>query len=177
MKQMINKILHRVKESSLAKKTEIQDRDIEYKSLKELKSCLVFWVAEAGEDQESVKTLLQQLKVYVKKVDKLCFVMKDADVRPTDDTVFVQNEDLGFGGKIQHDCLLDMLKVKYDILIDLSRSSNPMIDYILKNSQAKCKVGMTKEGFEADFIIDEVNTPAGLVANLLPVLAKLPCYN
>ncbi len=45
MKKIINNILYRFKEDSLAKRTELVGRTISYKELKEIKTCLVFYTA------------------------------------------------------------------------------------------------------------------------------------
>lgn len=176
MKQIINKLLHRVKVNSLEKKEDLQDRSLVYKSWNDIKTILLFWVAEPGKENFVARDLLQQLKKSQMKVDSLCFVMKGAEILQTDDMVYVQNEDLGFGGKIQNNRLLEMLAVQYDLLIDLSQDSNSMMDYILRNSRAMCKVGMKKEGFEADIIIDGANTLEDFVQKLVPVLSGLKSY-
>lgn len=176
MKQIINRILHRVKENSLSKRTELQDRKMAYKNLSDVRSCLVFWVAEVGADTTYVRTLVKQLDKNM-KVARLCFIMENVDILQTDDTVYVKNTDLGFGGKIQHAELLKMLQEPYDMLLDLSVVTNPLIEYILKNSQAMCKVGMKHEGFEADIVVSGVDKPEALVESLYPLLSKLTSYN
>lgn len=93
-----------------------------------------------------------------------------------DDVVYVKAEDVGFGGKIMNDKLFHVLEKPYDLLIDLTRESNVLVDYVLKNSQAKCKVGMEKEGFEADIVLKGISDPVVFIGELAKLLSDLKEY-
>lgn len=173
MKKIINNILHRFKEDSLAKRKDLSDRIIEYKDLKEIRRGLVFWTAEDGQSAWQKRLSVRMKEV---KFDKLCFVPSGTEMLETDDMVTLCNEDLGFGGKIQNDRLHDILAKKYDLLIDLTSSSNVLINYVLTNSQAHCIAGMRKEGSVADIILDEVAGPADFIDKLSDILAEINKY-
>ncbi len=102
MKKIINNILYRFKEDSLAKRTELVGRTISYKELKEIKTCLVFYTA--GEEPQAGIEILKKKMPGVKFV-KLCFVPAGIEVTESDNLVVFRYEELGFGGKIQNERL------------------------------------------------------------------------
>lgn len=171
--KIIDNILHRIKEDSLSKKTDTAERVLEYKELAAIKTCLVFWVADY-EQSVWLKKLADKLKGV--KMDKLCFIPKGVEAIISDDIISIRNEDLSFGGKIQNDRLPAVITKEYDLLIDLSTLSNGLIVHCLTNSLAHCKVGMKKEGFEADIIIDEVSDPLVFIDELFAFLSKIKNY-
>ncbi|MEG0795580.1 MAG: hypothetical protein RR397_03585 [Odoribacter sp.] len=173
MKKIINNILHRFKEDSLSKRNEAVERIVEYQSLKDIKTCLIFWVADANQN-EWLRQFIQHFPNV--KINKLCFISSGVEMLVTDDIVVMHNEDLGFGGKIQNDSLLAMLKERYDLFVDLTTVSNAMIDYVLLNSQAKCIVGMKKEGARADITIDSVSGQLEFIDKLAEILVKVNKY-
>lgn len=173
MKKIINSLLHRMKEDSLAKKMTEAERTKEYKGLESMKHGLVFWVAD---EQET--TWLNHLadKFPGLKTDKLCLIPDTGQKSAQEGVIFVRKEDLMFGGKIQNEGLKRVLSENYDILIDLSLVSDVMTDYILKNSQAVCKVGVPKENYEADIMLEGVADTADFIEKLYEVLSKLKKY-
>lgn len=173
MKKIINNILHRFKEDSLAKRKELKDRKVEYKGLKDIHTCLVFWIA-GEEDKGALKNLYEQMKHV--EFDKLCFVKEGAEFLEADNVVTLRNEDLGFGGKIQNERLYSLLSREYDLLIDLTGTSNVMINYVLTNSQAACIAAMKKEGGTADFIVDGVAGQKEFIDRLIELLAQINKY-
>lgn len=174
MKQIIHKILHRMKQDSLAKKTAEKKRTKQYQDLLAVKSCLVVWYA-GDKQEEYLKHLKKRLPQQV-KLDKICFLPEGGPASSWKDVVYVQEEELGFGGKILNEQLSALLDKEYDLLVDLSEESNVMIDYILRNSLAKCKAGMKKAGFDADLMIDNVSGIFEFIDKLFEVLAKLKKY-
>lgn len=170
MKKIINNILHRFKEDSLARRTEGVDRKLEYKTLPEIKTGLVFWMA--GQEEKKWMRLLEERMKGV-KFDKLCFVPDDTEVLETDDMVTLRNQELGFGGKIQNERLHDLLSRKYDLLIDFTPVANAMINYVLSNSRAHCITGMKKEGAVADITLDGSASPVEFINNLTKVLSEI----
>ena len=173
MKQIIHKIFHRMKHDSLAKKTAGKRRTKQYPDLHAIKSCLVVWCAN-DRQEEYLKHLKKKLPQV--KLDKICFLPEGSPAPSFRDVVCVKEEELGFGGKILNEELLALLDKECDLLVDLSEESNVMIDYILGNSQAKCKAGMKKENFDADLMIDGVTGVSELIDKLFEVLAKLKKY-
>lgn len=173
MKKIINNILHRLKEDSLAKHLEQVHRNVEYKELKEIKKCLLFWTAHP--DEQSWMKYLRERFAHT-KFEKLCFIPNGTEILETEDMVTLRNEDLGFGGKIQNDRLMAVLMKKYDLLIDLTTDSNVLINYVLAHTQATCVAGMKKEGGVADLIIDGVSTPLEFIDKLTELLSKINRY-
>lgn len=173
MKKIINSILHRFKEDSLTKRTELVDRTVEYKELKDIKTGLVFW-AEEPESSLLLKKLVQKMPGV--KFDKLCFVPAGVELLETDDMVVLRNEDLAFGGKILNDRLHTVLARKYDLLMDFTSVSSAMIQYVLTTSQAACIVGMKKEGGSADIVVDGVRGPMEFIDRLTEILAQIKKY-
>ncbi len=174
MKQIIHKIFHRMKQDSLAKKTAERKRTKQYPDLHAVKSCLAVWCAN-DRQEEYLKLLKKRLPQQV-KLDKVCFLPEGGPASSWKDVVYVQEEELGFGGKILNEQLPALLDKEYDLLVDLSEESNVMVDYVLRNSLARCKAGMKKAGFDADLMIDSVSGIPEFIDKLFEVLARLKKY-
>lgn len=174
MKRIFNNILHKFKEDSLTKRTGVQQRAVEFRNPAKVRTCLVFWVA--NEQQE--KWLEKLTSSFDDRVncDRLCFVPQNVVLPPVKDTVCICNEDLGFGGKIQNADLMRILAMNYDWLVDLSLETNALIDYTLKTSKAQCKLGMKKEGGEADIVIDGVADQQMFIERLFTTLSGVAEY-
>ncbi len=170
MKKIINNILYRFKEGSLAKRTELVGRTISYKELKEIKTCLVFYTA--GEEPQAGIEILKKKMPGVKFV-KLCFVPAGIEVTESDNLVVFRYEELGFGGKIQNERLYKELSKEYDLLVDFTAVSNVMTQFVLNNSKAHCIVGMKREGAVGEIIIDGVNNQQELAIKLTALLAAI----
>lgn len=174
MKQIIQKIFYRMKQDSLAKKTAEKKRTKQYPDLYAMKNCLIVWCA--GDRQEEYLKLFKKRLPPQVKLDKICFLSEGSPVSSWREVVYVKEDELGFGGKILNEQLQILLNKEYDLLVDLSEESNVMIDYILRNSSAKCKAGMKKENFDADLMIDNVSGIPEFIDKLFEVLAKLKRY-
>lgn len=173
MKKILNNIIHRIKEDSLAKRQEAVVRRTEYKELKSIKTGLVIWSANSGQAE-----CLNKLSVGLKgvKFDRLCYMSpKESDSEPANALV-LRNEDLGFGGKIQNTRLPEVLNCPYDLLVDLSTESNVQLNYVLLNSQALCKIGMNREGGTHDVVIDGVSAPLQFIDKLIEILSDIKEY-
>lgn len=173
MKKILNNILHRFKEDSLAKRKGTTTRPLEYKELKDLKKVLVLWTA-SPECIGWQKKLTESLKHV--EIDKVCYIPQGTNMLETDDLVALRNEDIGFGGKIQNERVVDLMNREYDLAIDLTEVSNTLINYVLMNSKAACIVGMKKEGGVADIVIDGPAQPIDLISKLIEVLSGINAF-
>lgn len=173
MKKIINNILHRIKEDSLSKRKDVGERQAVYKELKSIKNALVIWSACEGQAD-----WLAKLEVNFQGVvfDKLCYVPAREGVAVPADALVFRNEDLGFGGKILNPNLPVILAKRYDLLIDLSAEANVILNYVLLNSKALCKVGMGREGGEYDLMIKGVAEPLVFIDRLKEVLSEIKEY-
>lgn len=173
MKQIIQKIFHRIKEDSLAKKkTEIQ-RVKEYLEWAEIKKCLLLWVAD-GREPVWNKDVGRELSG--KEVEKVCYVPKGVECPLQGTCLCVRDEDLGFGGKIMNAELSEMLNKKYELLIDLTSSRYVITDYIVKASLAGCKVGRLKDQKELDIVLEGTVAEKDFLANLHLLFSNLKKY-
>lgn len=173
MKKLINNIIHRFKEDSLARRKGATDRAVEYQELKSIRKCLVFWVADEDEDSW-LKNMLEVFRGV--KLDKLCFLPAGGEMAESGNLVIMRNEDLGFGGKIQNERLMKILDCPYDLLVDLTTESSVLGNYVLTNNQAKCIVGMKKENGVADILIDGTSGPVDFIQKLSALLSEVNRY-
>lgn len=173
MKKILNNIFHRIKEDSLARRKDAAERHSEYKDLKSVKTGLVIWYAS-----EQQNDWLKKLSECFKEVefDKLCYMPAKEGIPDPVNTLVLRNDDLGFGGKIAQEQLPGMLERKYDILVDLSTESNVLLNYVLLNSRASCKVGMDREGGERDIVIDGVTEQLTFIDKLAGILSEIKRY-
>lgn len=173
MKQIIRQIFHRMKEDSLARKITEVPRKKKYSSLSSIKRAVVLWTA--GEKEKGWLKKIREGFPGV-KWDKICFVPDGYQGSLSADTVYIQTGDLGFGGKITNERLLQVLENPYDLFIDLTEESNVLTDYVLKSSRAACKAGMPKENFEADIVMEGGNDPMVFLEELIKLLSNLKEY-
>lgn len=173
MKKILNNIIHRIKEDSLAKRRESVERRSEYKGVKSVKTGLVIWSADSRQ-AEWLERLSSGLKEV--KFDRLCYIPPKEDISMPVDVLVLRNEDLGFGGKIQNSQLPEVLNRSYDVLVDLSTEPNVLLNYVLLNSRALCKIGMNREGGERDIMIDGVSTPLMFIDKLTEILSDIKEY-
>lgn len=174
MKRIFNNILHKFKEDSLTKRTDVLRRTVEFRNPAKVRTCLVFWVA--NEQQEAWLEKLESHFDDRVKCDRLCFMPQQVVMPLVKNTVYIKNEDLGFGGKIQNDDLMGILSMNYDWLVDLSLETNALIDYALKSSKAQCKLSMKKEGGEADIVIDGIADQTLFIEHLFSTLSGVAEY-
>lgn len=173
MKKIIHHILHRIKEGALPKNAENNKRKVVYKTLPEIRHCLVVWTAQEAQS-EWIKKISEEFKGV--KIDKLCFVPAEAPVPNLGNLAVMRKEDLGFGGKLQNEEVIRQLEREYDLLIDLSTDTEPLVNYVLTASMAVCKASMKKEGFEADVVIDCCPEPLTFIHQLKELLSQLKQY-
>ncbi len=170
MKKIINNILFKFKEDSLVKKRRPESRAVVYKTLEEIKTCLVFWSADF-DPQLCLKKLSKKIEGGV--FDTLCIVSEGEDTPSCMGTVILKNEELGFRGKIQNDHLYAMMAKKYDLLIDLTANSSAMVQYVLTNSNACCISSMKKADSVADIIIGDAKDAEEFMDKLIELLARI----
>lgn len=170
MKEMIHKIFFRMKQDSLAKKTVTKEREKQYPDINAMTSCLVVGCAAASGMEEYLKLLKKKLLQV--KMDKICFLPEGYPELPVKDVIYIKEEELSFGGKILNEELPVLLDKEYDLLVDLTAESHVVVDYVLRNSLAKCKVGMRKEEPGLDIVIDGVSNTSDFINKLFVVLTK-----
>ncbi|MDE6451252.1 MAG: hypothetical protein K2L23_03005 [Odoribacter sp.] len=173
MKKIINNILSRLKEDSLAKRIELAERIVSYKELDKLRTCLLFYTA--GEEPKGAIEVLKK-KMPGVKFGKLCFVPSGTEITETEHVVFFRYEELGFGGKIQNESLYEELSKEYDLLVDFTATSNVMTQFVLSNSKAHCIVGMKREGAVGEILIDGAKDQRGFAVELVNLLAGINSY-
>lgn len=173
MKKILNNLFHRLKEESLNKRVGDRHREVEYKDKEKIRTCLVFWTADAEQDK-----WLRKLKFCFAgvKIDKLCFVPDGIEMQETDRMLAMRNADLGFGGKILNERLTAMLGSRYDLFIDLNTETTALVRFILQHTQSSCIVGMKKEGGVADLVIDGATGPLDLIDKLNVILSGINKY-
>ncbi len=173
MKQIIQKIFHRIKEDSLAKKKAEIQRVKEYPEWAEIKRCLLLWVAD-GREPNWNKDVARVLNG--KQVEKICYVPKGVEGPLQGTCLCLRDEDLGFGGKITKAELSEILNKKYELLIDLTSSRYVITDYIVKACLAGCKVGRLKDQKELDIVLDGPETEKDFLISLHLLFSNLKKY-
>ncbi|MDR1756967.1 MAG: hypothetical protein LBR65_08450 [Culturomica sp.] len=170
MKKILKSIVHRITSDSLKRRAAGVERTKAYQTWEKIHTGLVFWVGDP-EEQQWLKEIGRKWAGIT--LDKLCFLPSPNKEILTDAITYVTGEDLSFSGRIVNEELLRIMETPYDLLLDLTDQSNPLIDYILKGSRAKCKIGVPKENFEADVMIDGVSGPLDLIDKAAVVFSGL----
>ncbi len=170
MKKILKSIIHRIASDSLKRRAAGVERTKTYQKLEKIHTGLVFWVGDP-EEQQWLKEIAGKWPGIT--MDKLCFLPAANKDIPTNAITCVTEEDLSFSGRIVNEELLRIMNTPYDLLLDLTNQSNPLIDYILKGSLAKCKVGVPKEHFEADVMIDGASGPLDFIGKAAKIFSEL----
>ncbi len=169
MKKIIASILYRFKERALEKKIR-GDREVEYKSLKEMKSGLIFWTTDGKNANWDKESRGRWEGIHF---DRLCFVPDGVECTEGEEVVRLCRGDLRFGGKIRNERLQELLAREYDLLIDLNRSASPIIHYVIANSRAHLIAGWKKAGGIADIRVAGVEEPHLFLNELSKILAEI----
>ncbi|WP_251623248.1 DUF6913 domain-containing protein [Odoribacter lunatus] len=169
MKQIIQRIFYRIKGDSQEKQLTDKEREKEYPEFDKISSCLVVWSAN---DQEGGCLKRLERKLLGVKPEKICVLPKEYQGLQLENVVYVKSEDINAKGRILNERLVDLLNKEFDLLIDLSEGEDALVDYVLKNSMAKCKAGRRRSAFEADLMIEGTVDVLDFIDKLFDVLVK-----
>lgn len=170
MKNLIDGMIHSLKEKALSKCHDVVDRNVQYVELKHVKSCLAFSTADE-EGKKAVAYLAKKLGNV--KVDKLYVVEEGTDMIETDNLVLLRKENLSFGGKIRNEFWEAMCGRKYDLAVDLTMLSTPVVKYVFSHMKASMIASMKKEGSGADLVVAPVENVTDFVSKLVDVLENI----
>lgn len=170
MKKNVSNLLHRFREMALRKRIR-EGRFVKYKSLKEMKSGLLFWTAD-GNDLDWEDNLMRKGWEGI-HFDRLCFVPDGVECTVGQEVVRLCRKDFGLGGKIRNERLKEILSREYDLLIDLNPSSSPIINYVIANSHSRLVAGWGKVGGIADLRVAGVEKPGLFLDGLNKILSEI----
>lgn len=173
MKKFIDGMIHSLKEKALSRCHDAVDRNVRYVELAHVKSCLAFSTADE-EGKKAVAYLAKKLGNV--KMDKLYVVEEETDMVETDNLVLLKKEDLSFGGRIRNERFEAMCGRKYDMLVDLTMLSTPVVKYVYAHTRAAMIAGMKKEGSGADVVVAPAENVTDFVNKLVEVLGTIKQY-
>jgi hypothetical protein len=84
-------------------------------------------------------------------------------------------EDLNFWGKLNSEPVEKFTKINFDFLFNIDTRSNPLIQNLLANSKAHCRVGRFDEAATAfyELMIETNGSVQGLIENMYTYTKKL----
>lgn len=100
----------------------------------------ILYQGDSQKKHEAIHDLVHQLSQLGKKVTALCYTPPSAPVinlsMPT-----ITHQDVGLLGKITNPQAQVFISTPFDYLYQVDLVSNPVLDYLVAKSQAKCRVG------------------------------------
>lgn len=144
-----------LKRKRLATKKIIVKRELSFHNFRTARNCLLFW-----RDGDIVSEEAMKLKgILARSMETTVLVFspwKEKQERYIREAVYVNEDSVSFGGRFVDDKLKKIVENSFDLLIDLSVKKDSFGDYIVRNSRAKCKIGMERGSFENDIVFDGV---------------------
>lgn len=101
------------------------------------------YTVEPGQPQktEAILRAIEQLKTGGKRVQVLGYLPNSQQINPNNFFYFFTREDINLLGKSKKNELNDFLKTQFEHLYHIDIVSEPILDYIVASSNAKCKIG------------------------------------
>lgn len=129
------------------------------------------------EDQQKhlmVKDFISKLTHDGKQVQVLEFLPKKKE-NPEFRFDYFTMEDLSFWGKVTNEQVEKFSKINFDYLFTVDTRTNPLIQNLLANSKAHCRVGKYDEAATPFFelMIDANGSTQGLIDNMYNYTKKL----
>lgn len=108
-------------------------------SFHEAKQIGILFTWEGEKKVEIIQHFIDELKISGKKCSVLCFYYKKEEI-PLKTFKYFTPRDFDLFGSLKTDSLQHFMNSKFDFLFHLDTLKNIYIEYILANSQAKCRV-------------------------------------
>jgi hypothetical protein len=129
------------------------------------------------EDQQKhllIKDLIQKLTQDGKQVQVLEFLPKKKD-NPEFMFDYFSIQDLSFWGKLNNENVEKFAKANFDYLFNIDTQANPLIQNLLANSKAHCRVGRFDESATEfyELMIETNGSTQGLIDNMYTYTKKL----
>jgi hypothetical protein len=170
---MFENFTRNLKRSRLSRKSPREGREVSFQNLETARACLVFGL-ERDLPVAMVETLRAMLSGKM-KVDVL--ILKESKETSTGGAVsgatYAREEDISLSGKFLGARLQEMMRFPYDLLVDLSGAADRVGDYLLRSSRAKCKVGMERDGFQCDIVVEGARETGDFPARLRELLCQI----
>ncbi|MDR1274242.1 MAG: hypothetical protein LBK12_06795 [Odoribacteraceae bacterium] len=170
---MFEKFKKNLKKSRLARRSIRVERELSFQNFQTARACLLF-----GVERDLPVPLLERLRVMLSgKMDVEVLVLEKEKEGPAVEkvkgAVYVSEEDVSLSGRLVNARLHEMMHFSYDLLVDLSPGPDSVGDYLLRFSRAKCKIGMTREGFQCDIVFDRASEAGAFPDRLSELLSKI----
>lgn len=164
-----------LKRKRLATTKIIFERKLSFHNFRTARNCLLFWMNGDIVSEEAMKlkgVLARSMETTVLVFSPLKKKL-ERDIR---EAVYVNEDSVSFGGRFVDDKLKKIVGNSFDLLIDLSVKKDSFGDYIVRNSRAKCKIGMERDGFENDIVLDGVKGIEDFTGRLNDLLSNIKTY-
>lgn len=143
---MIEKIIRKYIDSSLRKKAKLKKREATFLNIAQCKTAIILF--------NSMKINSKQISQFVErlgsdiKVSAWGYSPKDNQERDTVSVHYLHKKDISIMGKPNQIIEKNFMSEKSDLLIDLTMEEVFPLKYLLGISQARCRCGMPKEGYD-----------------------------
>lgn len=134
----------------------------------------VLFTVEDEMKHQLIKDFVTRLTNDGKQVQVLEFLPKKKD-NPEFKFDFFSIQDLSFWGKLNNEQVEKFSKANFDYLFNIDAQTNPLIQNVLANSKAHCRVGRYDEGSTPfyELMIETNGTMQGLIDNMYSYTKKL----
>lgn len=134
----------------------------------------ILFSVEDRKKHDDIKALIHKLEHDGKKVQVLEYLPNKKDNYEFMFDFFTL-KDISFWGKIESEKTLKFSDTPFDYLFCIDTEPNPMLQYLLARSKAKCRVGKFHEGEESyfEFMISSDNNVKGLIDGIYKYTTQL----
>ncbi|WP_162534213.1 DUF6913 domain-containing protein [Candidatus Cardinium hertigii] len=103
----------------------------------------VLYSYQTAAKHDMVQRFVRDLKNLDKKVSVLCYITEQERMHPSSGSLRYTfgHEAFTVFGKVSNELVRTFIKMPFDYLFHVDMDANALLDYIVANNQAKCRVG------------------------------------
>jgi|GEM_PF-2475011 hypothetical protein len=160
---MLSAIKNHLLQRKIKQMLEGKERTVRIKSLKDMRSIAVLYDASNENNYSRANQLIRHFKGLKKEVMSMAFInFKDAPhyIETTITANFYLKSEVSWLNVPNSKFVDDFIKMDFDMLVDLNFDRNPSLYYILKTSEAHCKVGLRQPNMDNssyDFMLESID--------------------
>ena len=169
----MSSIIRKLKVRQLSRAHHCIVRELRYKELKDVRSCLLVVKANSASIAD-VHYLISQLPGVAFSI--LYWGKPSDPVVESEHLVYLQNHNLSLSGRIKHPYFEQLMSSDYDLAIDLTFKDNDLIRFLLSQVRAGFIVGAENGCGMADMLLPSDQDGSAFIDNLLEILKHLKTY-
>lgn len=138
----------------------------------------VLFVAKEEVSPEYAAAMAEFLRKRV-ELEVVCYVPSPKRIpqEKSEREHYLTPQSVAYSGKVKEEPLRQVLEKSYDLLVDLSEKADGIYDYIVGQTEAKCKIGRERPGGRYDVAFADVRDAADWQERLDYLLKAIKPYS